>query len=72
MQHFYDGQVRRYITQIIRLMSNFSYKDGDDNHGNSIVGTVSSTSISFSNSILFLDIYILCYFNFCNSISTKI
>ena len=30
MQHFYDGQVRRYITQIIRLMSNFSYKDGDD------------------------------------------
>ena len=30
MQHFYDGQVRRYLTQIIRLMSNFSYKDGDD------------------------------------------
>ena len=29
MQHFYDGQVRRYITQVIRLMSNFSYKDGD-------------------------------------------
>ena len=29
MHHFYDGQVRRYITQIIRLMSNFSYKDGD-------------------------------------------
>ena len=29
MQHFYDGQIRRYITQIIRLMSNFSYKDGD-------------------------------------------
>ena len=27
MQHFYDGQLRRYITQIIRLMSNFSYKD---------------------------------------------
>lgn len=30
MQHFYDGQVRRYITQMIRLMSNFTYKDGDD------------------------------------------
>ena len=30
MLHFYDGQIRRYITQIIRLMSNFSYKDGDD------------------------------------------
>ena len=29
MQHFYDGQIRRYITQMIRLMSNFSYKDGD-------------------------------------------
>jgi hypothetical protein len=28
MQHFYDGQIRRYITQIVRLMSNFSYKDG--------------------------------------------
>lgn len=28
MEHFYDGQVRRYLTQIIRLMSNFSYKDG--------------------------------------------
>lgn len=27
MQHFYDGQLRRYITQIIRMMSNFSYKD---------------------------------------------
>jgi len=29
MQFFYDGQIRRYITQIVRLMSNFSYKDGD-------------------------------------------
>lgn len=28
MQHFYDGQIRRYITQMVRLMSNFSYKDG--------------------------------------------
>jgi len=31
MQHFYDGQIRRYITQLIRLMSNFSYKDGKGN-----------------------------------------
>lgn len=31
MQHFYDGQIRRYLTQFIRLMSNFSYKD---NRGN--------------------------------------
>ncbi len=29
MQHFYDGQIRRYITQLVRLFSNFSYKDGD-------------------------------------------
>lgn len=28
MDHFYDGQIRRYITQLVRLMSNFSYKDG--------------------------------------------
>lgn len=28
MQHFYDGQIRRYLTQIIRLFSQFSYKDG--------------------------------------------
>jgi len=29
MQYFYDGQVRRYVTQIVRAFSNFSYKDGD-------------------------------------------
>jgi len=29
MQHFYDGQIRRYITQIIRMLSNFSHKDID-------------------------------------------
>jgi hypothetical protein len=28
MDFFYDGQVRRYLTQFIRVMSNFSYKDG--------------------------------------------
>ena len=27
MDYFYDGQMRRYITQFIRAMSNFSYKD---------------------------------------------
>jgi hypothetical protein len=26
-QHFYDGQIKRYITQFMRLMSNFAYKD---------------------------------------------
>lgn len=28
-QHFYDGQIRRYITQIIRLLSNFTIKTAD-------------------------------------------
>jgi len=27
MDHFYSGQVRRYLTQYIRAMSNFSWKD---------------------------------------------
>lgn len=27
MDHFYDGQIRRYLTQFMRIMSNFSYKD---------------------------------------------
>ena len=31
MQHFYDGQIRRYVTQMVRLMSNFSYKDSESN-----------------------------------------
>jgi len=31
MQHFYDGQIRRYLTQIVRAFSHFSYKDGDGN-----------------------------------------
>ena len=28
MEHFYDGQIKRYLTQFMRLMSNFAYKDG--------------------------------------------
>jgi len=27
LDHFYDGQLRRYITQIIRMMSGFTYKN---------------------------------------------
>ncbi len=27
--HFYDGQIRRYLTQVIRVMSNFVVKYGD-------------------------------------------
>jgi len=28
MQHFYDGQVRRYLTQLVRMFSGFKYQDG--------------------------------------------
>ena len=28
MQHFYDGQIRRYLTQLVRMFSGFSYEDG--------------------------------------------
>ena len=31
MQHFYDGQIRRYLTQFIRALSGFSYMDGQGN-----------------------------------------
>ena len=41
MQHFYDGQIRRYITQLIRLLSNFSYKDGD--------GTLRQVPVMYGN-----------------------
>jgi hypothetical protein len=31
MQHFYDGQIRRYLTQFIRALSGFTYKDSQGN-----------------------------------------
>ena len=31
MQHFYDAQIRRYLTQIMRLFGQFSVKDGKGN-----------------------------------------
>lgn len=31
MQFFYDAQIRRYLTQFMRLMSNFGYQDGNGN-----------------------------------------
>jgi hypothetical protein len=31
MQHFYDGQLRRYLTQLVRMFSGFSYQDGKGN-----------------------------------------
>lgn len=32
MQWFYDEQLKRYITQLIRMFSGFKYKDGDGDH----------------------------------------
>ncbi len=29
MLHFYDGQIRRYLTQVVRVLSNFTVKYGD-------------------------------------------
>lgn len=31
MDYFYDGQVRRYLTQFMNVMSNFAYKDAKGN-----------------------------------------
>jgi hypothetical protein len=31
MEHFYDGQVKRYLNQFMRLMSGFGYKDAKGN-----------------------------------------
>jgi hypothetical protein len=31
MQHFYDGQIKRYLTQFMRLMSSFYVQDGSGN-----------------------------------------
>ena len=31
MEHFYDAQIKRYLTQFMRLMSNFAYKDARGN-----------------------------------------
>jgi hypothetical protein len=28
-EHFYDGQIRKYLVQMMRLLSNFSYQTGD-------------------------------------------
>ena len=33
MQHFYDAQIRRYILQFIRMMSNFTYQTGQNQKG---------------------------------------
>tara|TARA_A100001015_G_scaffold298244_1_gene380743 strand:- start:2356 stop:4107 length:1752 start_codon:yes stop_codon:yes gene_type:complete len=34
ISHFYDGQLRRFIIQFTRMMSNFQYETGKDGDGN--------------------------------------
>jgi len=34
ISHFYDGQLRRFIIQFVRMMSNFQYETGKDGDGN--------------------------------------
>jgi hypothetical protein len=31
MEHFYDGQIRRYVTQFMRIFIGFKWQDGDGN-----------------------------------------
>jgi len=42
MQHFYDGQIRRYLIQIIRLLSNFTVKYSD--------GTLARVPVTYGDS----------------------
>jgi hypothetical protein len=68
MEHFYDGQIRRYLTQFIRLMSNFSYKDARGNlvqvpvrYGDmsrQVAGTLKKNSENVLNSAPFIACYI--------------
>lgn len=39
-QYHYDGQIRRFLTQFIRMMSNFQVEFGKDNHQQSILQRV--------------------------------
>lgn len=68
MEHFYDGQIRRYITQFMRLMSNFSYMDGSGTlkqipvrYGDvnrQVAGVMSQNSENIVNSAPFIACYI--------------
>ena len=68
MEHFYDGQIRRYLTQFMRLMSNFSYKDARGNlvqvptrYGDmtrQVAGTLKKNSENVLNSTPFIACYI--------------
>ena len=48
MQHFYDAQIRRYILQFIRMMSNFTYVTGKNSKG---VSETKGTSTNATNAM---------------------
>ena len=66
--HFYDGQIRRYLTQFMRLMSNFTYKDARGNlvqvpvrYGDmsrQVAGVLKKNSENIINSAPFIACYI--------------
>lgn len=68
MEHFYDGQIRRYLTQFMRLLSNFTYKDARGNlvqvpvrYGDisrQVAGTLKKNSENVLNSAPFIACYI--------------
>ena len=43
MLHFYDGQIRKFLTQFVRVLSNFSIDLGKDGAGNQILRQVPVT-----------------------------
>lgn len=68
MEHFYDGQIRRYLTQFMRLMSGFTYKDSRGNlvqipvrYGDmtrQVAGVLKKNSENIVNSAPFIACYI--------------
>ena len=68
MQWFYDGQIRRYLTQFMRVMSNFSYKDAKGNlvqvpvrYGDmtrQVANIIQQNSENIMNSVPFISCYI--------------
>ena len=43
MLHFYEGQVRKFLTQFIRILSNFSVETGRGSDGDrlqTLLGTI--------------------------------
>jgi hypothetical protein len=68
MQYFYDGQLRRYLTQFIRLMSDWSWADNQGNthvvparYGNiskQVAGVLRQNSENFLQSAPFISCYV--------------